>query len=155
MLIEKNSRLLKFLDEQVSNAVEKRLRESGVEIILDADVERISNGEVTVELRQTSTKRTISGDIVVVCTGRKPTFHWENLRKIGISIDDQTSTITIDEETCRTSIPNVYACGGVVASCWSWVGGEEKAACLSGQPRLCAKTRSLVQCVKETWRPRP
>jgi pyruvate/2-oxoglutarate dehydrogenase complex dihydrolipoamide dehydrogenase (E3) component len=124
VLIEKNSRLLKFMDEQVSIAVEAHLKELGVEIILNADIERVSNGEVFVQLRQTNTKRTIVGSLVLVCTGRKSTYDYENLRKLGIAVDQDRSTIIIDEKTCRTSIPTIYACGGVVTYCWSWVCDE-------------------------------
>ena len=109
------------MDEQVSMAVETRLKEIGVEIILNANIERVSKGEVVVHLRQTNTIRTISSSIVVVCTGRKPNFDYENLGKLGIAIDHERSTIIIDEKTCQTSIPTIYACGGIVSSCWSWV----------------------------------
>ncbi|CAF1222664.1 unnamed protein product [Adineta steineri] len=121
ILIEKNSRLLKFMDEQVSIAVETRLKEIGVEIILNANIEQVSNGKVIVQLRPTNTNRTVSASYVVVCTGRKPTFNYENLEKLGIAIDYERSTIIINEQTCQTSIPTIYACGGIVSSCWSWV----------------------------------
>ncbi|CAF2319864.1 unnamed protein product [Rotaria sp. Silwood2] len=121
VLIEKNSRLLKFMDEQVSFAVETRLKDIGVDIILNAHVERVSKGEVIVQLQQTNTKRTVFGSLVVICTGRKPTFNYENLQNLGIAIDQERSTIIIDENTCQTSIPTIYACGGVVSSCWSWI----------------------------------
>ncbi|CAF1118101.1 unnamed protein product [Rotaria sp. Silwood1] len=136
VLIEKNSRLLKFMDEQVSFAVETRLKDIGVEIILNAHVERVSKGEVIVELQQTNTKRTILGNLVVICTGQKPTFDYENLLNLGIAIDQERSTIIIDENTCQTSIPTIYACGGVVSSCWSWV------PCAIHQGHLVANTIS-------------
>lgn len=121
ILIEKNSRLLKFLDEQVSNAVEKRLKQIGVEIILDATIERVGKGEVVLDVRHNHNKRTISADLVVVCTGRKPAINYENFNKLGVALNEDNCTIMIDEKTCRTSIENIYACGGVVSSCWSWV----------------------------------
>ncbi len=109
------------MDEQVSIAVEARFKQMGVEIIFNANIERVSKGEVTVQIRQTNTKRTVVGSLVVVCTGRKPSFNYENLQKLGIDIDHERSTIIIDEKTCQTSIPTIYACGGIVSSCWSWV----------------------------------
>ncbi|CAF1187754.1 unnamed protein product [Rotaria sordida] len=121
ILIEKNSRLLKFMDEQVSFAVETRLKDIGVEIILNAYVERVSKGEVIIQLQQTNTKRTLLSSLVVICTGRKSTFDYENLQNLGINIDQEHSTIIINENTCQTSIPTIYACGGVVSSCWSWI----------------------------------
>lgn len=125
-MIEKNSRLLKFLDEHVSNAVEKRLKEIGVEIILNATIEHISKGEVEMELRHGNVKRKINAHVVVVCTGRKPTINYENFNKLGIEFNEDRSTIMIDEKTCCTSIKNIYACGGVVSSCWSWVKQKKK-----------------------------
>jgi pyruvate/2-oxoglutarate dehydrogenase complex dihydrolipoamide dehydrogenase (E3) component len=109
------------MDEQISIAVETRLKEIGVEIILNANIERVSKGEVIVQLRETNTMHTVFGNLVVVCTGRKPTFDYGNLGKLGIAIDHERSTIIIDEKTCQTSIPTIYACGGIVSSCWSWV----------------------------------
>jgi pyruvate/2-oxoglutarate dehydrogenase complex dihydrolipoamide dehydrogenase (E3) component len=109
------------MDEQVSIAVETRLKENGVEIILNANIEQVTKGEVIMVLRETNTRRTVMGSLVVICTGRKLTFDYESLRHIGIAIDHEKSSIIIDEETCRTSVPNIYACGGVVSSCWTWV----------------------------------
>ena len=109
------------MDEQVSIAVETNLKEIGVEIILNANIERVSNGKVVLELRQTNTRHSIFGSLVVVCTGRKPSFDYGNFQKLGIAIDHEHSTIIIDEATCQTSVPTIYACGGVVSSCWSWV----------------------------------
>ncbi|CAF1382094.1 unnamed protein product [Adineta steineri] len=139
ILIEKNSRLLKFMDEQVSIAVETRLKEIGVEIILNANIEQVSNGKVIVQLRPTNTNRTVSASYVVVCTGRKPTFNYENLEKLGIAIDYERSTIIINEHTCQTSIPTIYACGGIVSSCWSWV------PCAIRQGHLAANTICKIE----------
>lgn len=122
VLIDKNGRLLKCMDEQVSLAVETHLKEIGVEVILHATIERVTQGEVAVQVRESNTMRTVVGSLVAVCTGRKPTFDYENLGKLGVAIDHDRSTVIIDEKTCRTSVPTVYACGGVVSACWSWVG---------------------------------
>lgn len=109
------------MDEQVSFAVEACLKANSVNITLNANVERVSNGEVIIQLRQTNTKRTLQGALVVVCVGRKPTFDYKYLEQLGIRIDHEKSTIIIDEKTCQTSIRTIYACGGIVSSCWSWV----------------------------------
>lgn len=122
ILIEKNARLLKFMDEQVSNAVEKHLKDIGVEIIFNATVEHVSKGEVIIELQETNVKRTVTASLVIFCTGRKPTCDYAKFEKLGIAIDADKATIVIDEQTCQTSVSNIYACGGVVSSCWSWVG---------------------------------
>ncbi|CAF1381922.1 unnamed protein product [Adineta steineri] len=127
------------MDEQVSIAVETRLKEIGVEIILNANIEQVSNGKVIVQLRPTNTNRTVSASYVVVCTGRKPTFNYENLEKLGIAIDYERSTIIINEQTCQTSIPTIYACGGIVSSCWSWV------PCAIRQGHLAANTICKIE----------
>ncbi|CAF0822450.1 unnamed protein product [Adineta ricciae] len=140
ILIDKNSRLLKCMDEQVSFAVEKCLKANGVNITLNANVERVSNGEVIIQLRQTDIQRTIRGALVVVCVGRKPTFDYKYLEQLGIRIDHEQSTIIIDEKTCQTSIRTIYACGGIVSSCWSWV------SCAVRQGHIAA---NAICCVSE------
>jgi pyruvate/2-oxoglutarate dehydrogenase complex dihydrolipoamide dehydrogenase (E3) component len=109
------------MDEQVSNAVEKHLKHIGIEIILNANVEHVSHGEVILQLQSMNTKRILVANLVVVCTGRKPAISNANFDHLGIAIDQDKFTIAIEQDTCRTSIPNIYACGGVVVSCWSWV----------------------------------
>ncbi|CAF0823057.1 unnamed protein product [Didymodactylos carnosus] len=120
-LLEKNSRLLKIMDESVSLAVESRLKEFGVKVLLNVDVEKVSKGEVFYRNKQLDTTQTLTAHRVVICTGRKPSFDYDLLKKIGIAVDKENSRIVVEEDTCRTTKQNIYACGSVVSSCWSWI----------------------------------
>jgi pyruvate/2-oxoglutarate dehydrogenase complex dihydrolipoamide dehydrogenase (E3) component len=150
ILIEKNARLLKFMDEQVSNAVEKHLKEIGVEMIFNATIEHVSKGEVIIELHQTNVRRTVTASLVICCNGQKPKCDYAKFEKLGIEMDADKATIVIDEQTCQTSVPNIYACGGVVSSCWSWVS-------LQRDPCVChscsVDVRFLVPYVKACRQP--
>lgn len=99
------------MDNEVSFAVEKRFKDMGIEVILNAQAEHVSDGQVILRLVNSNKTHRVLGDLIVVCTGGRPRIDHDYLKQIGI---------VINNDHC-TSVPHIFACGGVASSCWSWV----------------------------------
>lgn len=110
-IIEKRSRLLGFLDHEISDALMDSMRASGIDIHLDDGVERLERAGEKLVLTLTS------GDVeqvdrVLVCAGRTGNTAGLGLEAIGLAVDDR-GQIAVDDQY-RTAVPNVFAAGDVI-----------------------------------------
>ncbi|QSR24165.1 FAD-dependent oxidoreductase [Nocardioides aromaticivorans] len=104
-VVEATSQLMvQALGEEVGALLTRRHRQAGIDVRLDARVERLS-GETTVQGVQLADGSELPCDLVVVGIGAKPRLEW--LEGSGVELADG---IVVDEH-CRTSRENVFGAG--------------------------------------------
>ncbi len=94
-------------------AVQALLEETGVELVLGAQTERIEEtpDAALVAVSTTDGTRTLRADAVLLATGRQPTTSDLGLSAAGVEADDR-GFIVVDEYL-RTTAPGIYAVGDI------------------------------------------
>lgn len=103
-ILQRSSSLLKNLDKDVRNLMQRHLKKIGVKIITDMTLKQIEGG--TVRYEKDGKTLSVESDYVLASLGRVPNLKgFEALQlktdKRGVVVDDHM----------RTSVPNVYAIG--------------------------------------------
>lgn len=103
--------LVGLADAECVQVVQRRLKKSGVEFMMEAKAKgwaKSGSGvEVTVEVGGKEQK--IKADKVLVTVGRKPNSDQANLKGIGLQIDER-GFVKVNAQR-RTSIPHIFAIG--------------------------------------------
>ncbi|WP_327036826.1 dihydrolipoyl dehydrogenase family protein [Microbacterium sp. CH12i] len=106
---------LKHEDRDVADAVKSLLEESGVEIILGADVSGVSDQEdkngAVVEMTVGDMARQIVADAVLVAVGRSPRTEGLGLDAADVKVDERGYVVV--DERLRTSAEHIFAVGDV------------------------------------------
>jgi len=115
-IVETASRVLKSLDEDITDLLQECLVAEGVRLVFDHDVTSIeqSQGEITLNLMHglNGTRHQLTTDAIVIATGRKP-----NIAGLGLDAADIATVaqgICVDKRL-RSSQKTIYAVGDVVA----------------------------------------
>ena len=109
-LLYRGPRILRGFDEDVRETLATEMTKKGIDIAVEATVERIEKvaGGLAVRL---SNGTGLEVDAVMAATGRRPNSDNLGLDAAGVRIDGK-GAIAVDEYS-RTSQPNVYALGDV------------------------------------------
>ena len=101
------STLLSKEDSEIGVALTKIFKEEGITVLLHTSVESVSHngGEFTLQTKNGE----VTGDKLLVATGRAPNTAALNLESVGIKTD-MLGGIIIDNHM-RTNIDNIYAAG--------------------------------------------
>lgn len=110
-LINMRSKLLAFLDDEIIDALSYHLRDSGVRIRHEEEMERIEALDDSVVLHLKSGKK-IKSDTLLFAIGRTGNTDGMGLEAIGVT-PDHRGQITVDEHY-RTAVPHIYAVGDVI-----------------------------------------
>jgi NAD(P) transhydrogenase len=111
-LLEGRARLLGFLDFEITDLLTKRLRDMGIDIMLEDDVERlVDDPGPGVELETKSGRRFHAGK-VLIAAGRIGNVQGLGLEAVGVQVDDRKRVIV--DKHFRTTVPSVYAAGDVI-----------------------------------------
>ncbi|MCI0681995.1 MAG: FAD-dependent oxidoreductase, partial [Gemmataceae bacterium] len=113
-IVQRGQQLLPNEDADVSEEVNKILREDGVETLLSADAQRVergAGGDVRLTVRTGAAERTLSGSHLLVAAGRLPNTERLDLPAAGVATDDKRF-IRVNERL-ETNVPGVYALGDV------------------------------------------
>jgi pyruvate/2-oxoglutarate dehydrogenase complex dihydrolipoamide dehydrogenase (E3) component len=116
-LIERNPHLVDREDKDVTEALRQLLEDEGIDILLNAQVKRISgkSGEsVKVVLEQNGVERTLEGSHLLVAGGRIPNTEAIGLDLAGVELTDR-GYIKVNERL-QTTAPGVWAIGEVAGS---------------------------------------
>mgnify|MGYP001826417025 CR=1 FL=1 len=115
-VVEFLDKILGPMDGEVSKQFQRMLGKQGLSFKLGSKVTGITatsrSAKVTFEPVKGGDAETISADVVLVATGRKPYTEGLGLENAGVVLDEQ-GRVRIDEHF-RTSIPGIYAIGDVV-----------------------------------------
>lgn len=110
-IIDSSDRVLSVADPSASEVLAQALRDDGVTLILNESAARVwsSGAEIAVRVGE----QTITGDGLLVATGRRPNLDGLGLEHAGITVRDDRLVI---DRNLRTSAPHVYAAGDVTAA---------------------------------------
>lgn len=119
-LIEGRTRLLEFLDAEISEALQYHLRQAGMTLRMGEKVVKIeiadapkggrSSAEVVEAVLESG--KTIRGESLLYCVGRQGATDALNLKAAGLDADER-GRIKVNEHY-QTSVPNIYAAGDVI-----------------------------------------
>jgi pyruvate/2-oxoglutarate dehydrogenase complex dihydrolipoamide dehydrogenase (E3) component len=112
-IIHTREQLLTREDPDVTQEIEKILREDGIEIFLNTKTRRISQAEasIRIEVEQQGQAKTVSGSHLLVATGRVPNSDVLNLGAAGVQTDGQ-GFIKVNDRL-ETTASRIYALGDV------------------------------------------
>jgi len=109
-LIDRGSRLLPFLDGELSDVLAQRMGEAGVTIVFNRRTTSVTAAEgVTVELDD---GERVAADALLYCGGRCGNTDGLGLERAGIEVDDR-GRVVVDEHY-RTAAASVLAAGDVI-----------------------------------------
>lgn len=114
-ILEGADEILSGFEKQMSAVVRRRLKKKGVDVFTNALAKGVEEREdgVTVTFEVNGETKTVDAEYVLVTVGRRPNTEEMGLEQIGIKITER-GLIEIDKQ-CRTSVPNIYAIGDIVA----------------------------------------
>jgi len=113
-IIQQAAQLLAREDPDVAEEVTKILREDGVDVLLQAQTERVGRAAegaiaLTVRTPQDAEPRVLSGSHLLVAAGRVPNTESLNLATAGVQTD-AWGYVTVNERL-ETAVPGVYCLG--------------------------------------------
>jgi len=107
-IVQRGPRLLPREDVEVSEFLETRLRNEGVTIMTNAAATATRRVNGTIEMRVGDAN--ISGDALLICSGRRPNVESLDLEKAGVESDRHGVKVN---EYLQTSQPHIYAAGDI------------------------------------------
>lgn len=112
-IVQSGSQLLVREDEDVVEEVTKILREDGIEVLLNAKVDRISGdaNRITLEVGDGNDGRKVEGSHLLVAIGRAPNREGLNLGAAGVETDDE-GFLRVNPKL-ETNVAGVYGIGDV------------------------------------------
>jgi pyruvate/2-oxoglutarate dehydrogenase complex dihydrolipoamide dehydrogenase (E3) component len=113
-IVQRGAHLLSREDDDVAEAVEKILREDGLELLLQSAALRVApagEGRIQLTVRTQEGERAITGSHLLVATGRVPNSEQLNLNAAGVQVDKR-GYIQVNEKL-ETNVPGIYALGDV------------------------------------------
>ncbi|MCI0366372.1 MAG: FAD-dependent oxidoreductase, partial [Phycisphaerales bacterium] len=111
-LIDRRQELLRFVDQEVIQALIYQMRTSGVNIKLNEEIGEIKLDERGRVVTGLKSNKTVVTDMLLFSMGRSSNTDELNLGAIGI-VTDKTGLIKVNEYY-QTVVPNIYAAGDVI-----------------------------------------
>jgi len=113
-VLNRGANLLAKVDEDLAKEAQRQLASQGLDIRLDAKVDKVTVAKksVTLHVRDGEGERDLKVDRVLVATGRVPNTAGLNADGVGLALDAH-GYIVVDDH-CRANLANVYAIGDVV-----------------------------------------
>ena len=112
-LIDPRPRLLEFLDREVVDHLVHQMRDRGIALRLNGEVERIrfaANGHPVCVLADS---RQVASELVLFTAGRVGATASLNLAAAGLEADSR-GRLAVDRATFQTAQPHIYAAGDVI-----------------------------------------
>jgi len=115
-IIQRSSHVLSNQVQDVSEEIEKHLKDEGLEIITDTkiDVIKSDGNDITVALLERGIPRTITAEKLLVATGIKANTQGFGLDKIGVLLEKSGHIKT--DNYLQTSVSNIFAAGDCIAT---------------------------------------
>ncbi|MGH8727581.1 MAG: dihydrolipoyl dehydrogenase [Burkholderiales bacterium] len=113
-MVERSSHLVSREDPDISEEVEKILREDGIEIHLNTQATRIDTtgeGKIQMAVRGGEREFALTGSHLLAAVGRAPNTEELNLKAAGVKTDDKGYIKTNDK--LETNVSGIYAIGDV------------------------------------------
>src|SRR5215468_302858 len=116
-VIGRNKRLMSREDHDVCEALRDLLEEEGIEIILNADIMRVSGQSgksVGIAIDQGGIEKILTGSHLLIATGRTPNTERLGLELAGVELTNR-GYIKVNERL-QTTAPGVWAIGEIAGS---------------------------------------
>ena len=112
-IVQSGRQLLDREDPDVAEEVTKILRQDGIDIMLNAKAQRVSqsNQEIRLEVQSQQGSVTVAGSHFLVATGRVPNSDMLNLAAANIRTNER-GFVTVNERL-ETSAPGIHALGDI------------------------------------------
>ncbi|MGD2178394.1 MAG: mercuric reductase, partial [Anaerolineae bacterium] len=113
-IVQRSGQVLTHEDSDVAAEVVSILREDGIEVLLDADAQRVeqdTEGNIQLNVRTLQGERVLIGSHLLLAVGRVPNTEHLNLEAAGVETD-RHGFIKVDERL-ETNVPGIYALGDV------------------------------------------
>ena len=110
-LVDKRRRILEFCDDEIIEGLQHHLRDLGLTFRLGEEVTAVESLDEGALVRLASGKR-IAAEAVLYSAGREGATEGLDLEKAGLEAD-RRGRIEVGP-TFRTSVPHIYAVGGVI-----------------------------------------
>jgi len=110
-LINTQPKLLSYLDDEISDALSYHLREQGVLIRHNEQIDFLETSDDYVVLHTQSDKK-IKADAILWCNGRSGNTDGLGLENIGLKPNNR-GQLTVNEQY-QTEVENIYAAGDVI-----------------------------------------
>jgi len=107
-VIEKQKRIEVGLDEDIALRLQRSLMRKGAKFHFDSQIIEVGTDYIVYDKSGDTFK--VEPDIVLVATGRMPNIEEIGIQSIGIEYNELGICTDL---MCRTTIPNVFACGDV------------------------------------------
>lgn len=111
-LLERRKELLRFVDQEVVQALIYHMRTNGVMMRLGEDMTEVSVDERGRVVTATKSGKTIVSDMLLYAMGRMANTDELNLEAIGLTVD-HLGQLKVNGHY-QTSIPHIYAAGDVI-----------------------------------------
>lgn len=100
-------------DPDCVNVVARKLKKSGVKVLLNAKAQsyKKDGGKLQVTVSVDGKNEIIEADKILVTVGRKTNADQINLAQVGVKVDAK-GFVTVDKQM-RTNVPNIFAIGDV------------------------------------------
>jgi pyruvate/2-oxoglutarate dehydrogenase complex dihydrolipoamide dehydrogenase (E3) component len=113
-VVQRGPQLLGREDADIAALVADILREDGLEVLLNAEaqrVERMGDGAIHLTLRTPEGEQTLQGSHLLVAAGRTPNTDALNPQAAGVQLSKR-GTIPVNDRL-ETNVPGIYAVGDV------------------------------------------
>ena len=111
-LIDRRTQLLRFLDQEIAQALDSQMQQNGVVMRLGQDQVDISLNEAGHPLVQLQDGDIVTADMVLYAMGRVGNTEALNLPAIGLTTDQQGQLAV--NARYQTAVPHIYATGDVI-----------------------------------------
>ena len=115
-VLEYFDRLCSMMDAQMTKRLESMLTKQGMEFLLQVKVMGATSDKsgvtITYEDQKDKASKTISGDVVLIATGRKPYSEGLGLEELGIEKDKRGFVLV--NAHLQTKYPNIFAIGDLI-----------------------------------------
>ena len=110
-LVESRGRLLEFVDDELAESLQFRMRDMGIRLRLGESVSKIESIDNHVRATMASNK-TLQADTLVYAVGRQGATDKLNLPAAGLTADNR-GRLKVNE-FFQTEVPHIYAAGDVI-----------------------------------------
>jgi len=112
-ILQRSEHVLSSESADVAKALSVHLREEGIQIVSGTTLESIGRSDdgAWVEFTSGGSMQRVTGERILVTTGRRPNTEGLGLDRVGVEVDG-TGAIVVDEYL-ETSAPGMYAAGDV------------------------------------------
>ncbi|MGD0338250.1 MAG: dihydrolipoyl dehydrogenase [Bacteroidota bacterium] len=130
ILIEMMPAILPLEDREITKQLSSSLQKSGIEILTEAKVEKVSKGQkLTLSVSTKEGVKEINADVALMAVGVQGNIENLGLETLGVKTD--RGYIVVEKPSYRTSVEGIYAIGDVNGPPWlAHVAAAEGVTCV-------------------------